>query len=931
MALTKVASSQVATIQTVAGTYGSMTVNVNLTGFTGGNSIGAITMFIGYNANVAKIPNVGGITYAGIPNGINYQAVETNGNGVLALSWSNVPPQSVNGIGFKINFIYTGGSTALTFNQGCEIADGMGNVLLTTFTPGAITQPNLSTTAIIGVQAGDWINGNELPVAFSGFPTTPPNAKVGALDLNFSYDVTKLQFVGLIAPALTGAIANATAGVIHVSWANATPVDINSATNFKLKFNYLGGASAVNFTGTNVISNALGSQISVTTTNGGITQGVSSANVDIADNVQAVGGYATVPVNFTSFIPTQGALTMHIAYDNTKLNFLGTSGLVGFSGLNANASNGVITLSWANQSGASITKFNLLFSYIGGANCPLNFTGQNQIADIYGNLIPVSYTNGNVVQPAVPDVTVTLANTALIPLSSNVELPINLTGTTGKNISACDFKITYDYTKLTYTGITNAAKSGIIANLDLATHTILISWSNLSSPISADGKFLDLKFTFNGGAGNCDRPVVFTTFNALASSLADNTSTPVLANWVDGSVNTSPSAYHVSGGGAYCAGGIGVAVGLTGSQSGNIYQLKLNAVDVPGATVTGTGSAISFGFQTLAGTYTVEASNGAGSTCTTTMTGNAVVIINPLPAAIAGSNSSICTGANTLIGAVAVVGNTYSWTSLPIGFTSLNANPTVNPTVNTTYTLVETVTATGCTNSATISLTVNPIVVNTKVILQGAYLYCAPFMCTYLADNSAIPTNQPYNSTPWNYSGTEVLSSIPSNMVDWVLVELRTGTAKMTAVAMRAGILLSNGNVVDIDGGALKFPGLSVNNYYIVIYHRNHLPVMSANALPISCTSALCDFTSILSNSYIDVGLGINPLADLGDGNWGMYAGDGNADGYIDVNDLFDIYFNQVDTEGYLTGDSNLDYYVDVNDLFDAYFINVDIQTNVPF
>jgi hypothetical protein len=204
-------------------------------------------------------------------------------------------------------------------------------------------------------------------------------------------------------------------------------------------------------------------------------------------------------------------------------------------------------------------------------------------------------------------------------------------------------------------------------------------------------------------------------------------------------------------------------------------------------------------------------------------------------------------------------------------------------------------------------------------------------MCTSLLDNALIPANQPYVDAPWSYTGTESLSSFPTNMVDWVLVELRTGIAKADAVAMRAGVLLSDGSIVDIDGGALKFTGLNFDNYYVVIYHRNHLAIMSANAVPLSGTSALYDFTSSITQSYADPGLGISPMADLGDGSWGMFAGDGNADGSIDINDLFDVYYNQVDTQGYLSGDWNLDTSVDVNDLFDAYYINVDLQTNVPF
>ncbi|WP_299709412.1 T9SS type A sorting domain-containing protein [uncultured Pontibacter sp.] len=62
----------------------------------------------------------------------------------------------------------------------------------------------------------------------------------------------------------------------------------------------------------------------------------------------------------------------------------------------------------------------------------------------------------------------------------------------------------------------------------------------------------------------------------------------------------------INGGGAFCAGGAGIPVGINGSQLNVLYQLKRDGVAV-GSPVTGTGNAISFGNQTVGGAYTVEA------------------------------------------------------------------------------------------------------------------------------------------------------------------------------------------------------------------------------------------------------------------------------------------------------------------------------------
>jgi len=95
------------------------------------------------------------------------------------------------------------------------------------------------------------------------------------------------------------------------------------------------------------------------------------------------------------------------------------------------------------------------------------------------------------------------------------------------------------------------------------------------------------------------------------------------------SANTT-TTYAVTGGGSYCSGSGGVAVGLAGSQVGVSYQLKLDGAN-DGSPVVGTGSALSFGNKTAVGTYTVVATPDGGG-CTADMTGNATVVINPTPA-----------------------------------------------------------------------------------------------------------------------------------------------------------------------------------------------------------------------------------------------------------------------------------------------------------
>ncbi|MGF2412843.1 MAG: zinc-dependent metalloprotease family protein, partial [Ferruginibacter sp.] len=94
-------------------------------------------------------------------------------------------------------------------------------------------------------------------------------------------------------------------------------------------------------------------------------------------------------------------------------------------------------------------------------------------------------------------------------------------------------------------------------------------------------------------------------------------------------VNPAPLQFTITGGGAYCVGGIGVPIGLSNSATGIRYQLLLNGVNT-GTPLLGTDAAINFGNKTIAGIYTVLATN-ATTGCTKMMTGSVTVVVNPLP------------------------------------------------------------------------------------------------------------------------------------------------------------------------------------------------------------------------------------------------------------------------------------------------------------
>ena len=121
----------------------------------------------------------------------------------------------------------------------------------------------------------------------------------------------------------------------------------------------------------------------------------------------------------------------------------------------------------------------------------------------------------------------------------------------------------------------------------------------------------------------------------------------------------------------------------------------------------------------------------------------------------------------------------------------------------------------------TVFIKAKPLLLSPKVFLQGPFN--GTEMNTTLRTNGIVPLSQPYSSS---YTGTESVSSIPADVVDWVLVQLRNPTT--TVIAERAAFFKKDGTVVDLDGTSpVSFENVVAGKYYIAIRHRNHLGVMT--------------------------------------------------------------------------------------------------------
>ncbi len=183
----------------------------------------------------------------------------------------------------------------------------------------------------------------------------------------------------------------------------------------------------------------------------------------------------------------------------------------------------------------------------------------------------------------------------------------------------------------------------------------------------------------------------------------------------------------------------------------------------------------------------------------------------------------------------------------------------------------------------------SPMAIPVDIRLDLAAFLEGPFngsgMDTDLNNLGLIPLAQPYNVAPWFYGGSESVVSVPPNAVDWVLLELRDATSAATAtaattVAMKAAFVLNDGSIVDLDGSTLpSFSFTLTNQLFAIVWHRNHLGIMSANALTPSGGIYSYDFTTAAGQAYLA------GQKNLGGGNYGLYAGNADGDNGVDASD----------------------------------------------
>ena len=192
------------------------------------------------------------------------------------------------------------------------------------------------------------------------------------------------------------------------------------------------------------------------------------------------------------------------------------------------------------------------------------------------------------------------------------------------------------------------------------------------------------------------------------------------------------------------------------------------------------------------------------------------------------------------------------------------------------------------------------------------------------------PAGQPYNEEPWFYNGNEGDSfdsqgnpvfadaTYEADVVDWVLVSLRTGLDKLTEICKAAAMVKSNGDIMFVED--FDCCGYSDESFYLVVEHRNHLIVMSPDPVERIAGEISFDFTQNESfTGFFGLAIGQKQvISNTGNNYYTMFAANGDQVNVgatdINVNDL--VIWIAKNNEGaiYYKADFNLSGDVNVND-----------------
>lgn len=167
-----------------------------------------------------------------------------------------------------------------------------------------------------------------------------------------------------------------------------------------------------------------------------------------------------------------------------------------------------------------------------------------------------------------------------------------------------------------------------------------------------------------------------------------------------------------------------------------------------------------------------------------------------------------------------------------------------------------------------------------KVYIEGYYEPANNLMRTALTEKELLPLAQPFNRTPFNYLGTEQITTLDPDIVDWLLLGIRDAVDYQQVLCNKAVLLKSDGTVVDVTGNTIiTFDCVPPENYHLSVTHHNHLSIVTNGPIAMTADGTTYDFTTSSAAA-----LGDNQLKVVED-VFVMHSGDFDCNGVINNED----------------------------------------------
>ncbi len=319
---------------------------------------------------------------------------------------------------------------------------------------------------------------------------------IGSVELVVNYDPEVLSLadsVGLIEGAPRDFSANVPEpGELRINWFDATgenPINFGDGTLLTITFSeFAGGTSEVTFGDNSELADETAATIDATFEDGVVSGELATLT---AGSISDAGLNQTVSVPLSGEgLQNVGSASIELAFNDAALQFEGIANDSSGLDLQANASEGVVTLGGFNTDGTTLGEdfVELQFSFLGGSS-NLSVLPATEISDVSGNEIQSALADGSV---SGDTPTVSFADQNVQP-GDTVSIAVQASEL--QALGAASVDVTFSAASLSFVGTANPIVDGLQAgNEETGVVSIGFFSTDGVTPADNDGKLVDLRF-----------------------------------------------------------------------------------------------------------------------------------------------------------------------------------------------------------------------------------------------------------------------------------------------------------------------------------------------------------------------------------------------------------------------------------------------------